>query len=237
MSLRDNELEGRILGQITEGMIQDTDTSDGFTNTSDLLLLASLEHVAGMADDHLALGSFVTTLDTRDLAISVVDDFIDIFVEHESTSINGAHSRETFGDTTKTIDGIDEGRVSVSTVRVHVELNSINSFNGGSLDEGIISVKSNSMTDEIDHIGGEIELLDQSSKRFLSNIQTYKGLFKKLIENSQTSMSLGVCGIVFLNIDEKIFASVLFKESHQVRLQSFFTSSGNLIIKDKNADE
>jgi len=195
-------------------MIQDTDTSDGFTNFSDFLFLASLEHVAGVADDHLALGSFVTALDASDLSGFVIDDFIDILVEHESTTIDGAHSGETFGDTTETIDGIDERRVSVSTVGIHVELDLINSFNGRSVDEVIISVEGNSVTNEINGIGGEIEFLDQSSKRFLVKIET--------------SVSLGVCGIVLLNVEEEVFASVLFEETHQARLEGFFGSSGDL---------
>lgn len=194
-------------------MIQDADTSDGFTNFFDFVCLASLKHVAGVADDHLALGSFITTLDTSDLSIIAIDNFIDVLIEHESTTIDGAHSGETFRNTTETIDGIDERRVSVSTVGVHVELDLIDSFNGRSVDEVIISVEGNSVTNEINSVGGEIEFLDQSREIFLGSIDI--------------SVSLGICGIVLLNIGKEVFASVLLEETHQVGLESFFGSSGD----------
>ncbi len=214
MSLGNDELEGRIFGDFSKRMIQDTDTSDGFADLLDLLFLASSEHVAGVTDDHLALGSFVTALDTRNLSRFVIDDFINILVEHESTTIDGAHSGETFGDTTETIDGIDEGRVSVSTVGIHVELDLIDGFNSGSLDEAIISVKSDGVTNEINSVGGEIELLDQSLERFLGAINTL--------------VSFGVLGVVLLNIDKEVFASVLFEETHQAGVEGFLSSSGDL---------
>ena len=121
-------------------MVHNTDTSDCLADRLAHVCVFSLEHVAWMADDSLALGDFFTALYSADHSIFIEEYLVNVLVEHESTSVDSAHSGETFWDTTKTVDGVYEWRVSVSTMGVHVELDFINSFNGRSLNEGVISV-------------------------------------------------------------------------------------------------
>ena len=133
-------MEGWVFSNFRDRVVHDTDTSDCLADRLAHFGVFSLEDVAWVANDSLALGDFFTALYSADLSFVIEEYLIDILVEHESTSVDGAHSGETFWDTTKTVDGVYEWGVSVSTMRVHVELDFVNSFNGRFLDERVIGV-------------------------------------------------------------------------------------------------
>mgnify|MGYP006976780602 CR=1 FL=1 len=153
-------------------MVHDTDASDDFSNALDLVFVTGFDHITGMTDEHLALGNFISTLDSTNLSVFIEKNLVNILVEHESTSVNGAHSRETFRDTSESIDRVDERRLTVSAMRIHIELNSLDGFNHRSVNEAIISVKGNSVTNEVDSVGTKIELLDQGREGLLVGIIT-----------------------------------------------------------------
>jgi len=58
-------------------------------------------------------------------------------------------------------------------VRFHIHLDLVDGLNARTVDEVIISVKSNSVTNEINSVCGKIELLDQLGERFNVNIDTF----------------------------------------------------------------
>jgi len=65
LSLGNDQLKGSALRTVRERVVEDTDTSDNLSSSLDLVgSITGLDHVAGMADDHLALGDFITTLDS-----------------------------------------------------------------------------------------------------------------------------------------------------------------------------
>jgi len=216
LSLRNDHLErGDILG-VGDGVIQDTDASDDLASGLDLLLVTSLQHVRRMANDSFALSGIGAASDTANLATLVINDLLNVLIQHESTTMDGAHSGETFGDTTQTVDGVQEGRVTISAMRVHVQLDLLDALISGSLNETIISVKGNSVTDEIDDIDGKIVLLDHSREVILHGVDL------------AGHMSLLIVFVEFLAEDEEVLDSILLKETHKIGFQGFRIVSGHL---------
>lgn len=188
-------------------MIKDTDTSDNFSDTNQSLLEVALEGIGWITNNLGALGDLLSLSDSCNLSI-FENDFIDISVQHEGTSIDGTHSGESFWDTSQSVDWVDEWGITVSSMRIHIELDFFDSEMSWLLQEIIISVKGNSVSQEISGVWLKLELLNNLGEWLSSNINLF--LFP----------GLWISEIDLLNILEEILASLLFKKSHQITLDS-----------------
>jgi hypothetical protein len=89
-------------------------------------LVGWLKHRVGgvgwVADNERGTGLILTSSESFDFTLLVKEKLIDILIEHECTAMNGAKSRESLWQTTKTINWIKEWTASISSLRVDVEL-------------------------------------------------------------------------------------------------------------------
>lgn len=90
-------------------MIQNADTSDDPLHLLHTVLQSALNSVGGVANESAALGNSVRALHSNHLSV-IVQDFSDVGVQHESSTVNSADSRKSFGDTAETEDRVDERR-------------------------------------------------------------------------------------------------------------------------------
>lgn len=200
--MRDDDLDGGHVVGARKRLVEDADSTDDLANLFDEVLIASLVHVRWIANDKLALSDLLTRLNTAHATLVVVEDLIDVLVEHEGTSLDRTHSREAFWDTTETIDGVDERRVTVTADRIHVKLDFIDGFNGGTVEETIIGEQRDSVTNEIDGVGFEFELVQEFSHGHAGEIVLL--------------MSRDILGLVVRNVDEEILASALLEKTHEI---------------------
>ena len=102
-------------------MVEETDRPNDFTlledpDLSTLGFLASVE-VGGVADDLLSPDGFSSRTDINKLAILIFsgDNFVDGFVEHVGTTVDGRETCEGLGEFSKSIEGVNVGRLAVTS--------------------------------------------------------------------------------------------------------------------------
>jgi hypothetical protein len=115
--------------------------------------------------------------------------------------VNGTEARETLRKSTKTINGIEERRVTVLTKRVNVKLDLLQGFLSRSLKIVIIVVESDCMTQEINSVVLKLKLLENISHGLLLNINILP--------------CLGIIEVNILAIDVEITASFFLEKTHQ----------------------
>jgi hypothetical protein len=116
---------------------------------------------------------------------------------------------------TKTVERIDVRRLEVTSERFKVETDLVNGGTSRLLEVGIISVKSESMTDEIASVGIEAKMLKDGSHVDLLEIHTL--------------MSLAVGGIILSDKIEEFTSTVLLEHAHQTRAHGFTRGSRNFV--------
>lgn len=146
-------------------MIKEADGSDDSTSG----LQHSVGSVARITDNHGRTGSFLTTADAGNLAV-LHDNLVDLRVEHVGTAMDSAQSRESLREATDAVDGVQEGAVAISTLRLLVKLHLHDSFNCRLEHEVIVVIEGDSMTEEIKGRLLDAELLEQFTHRHLLEI-------------------------------------------------------------------
>lgn len=152
-----------VLG-VGERVVQDADASDDLLDQLHSVLESTLDGVGRVANDHGAVGNPVSILDTDDLPV-FEEDLVDVGVQHESASVDGADPRESFRDASKTVDGINEWRVSILAHGIGVELDLPDHLDSRELVEALIGVEGNCVADEVNGVGLESEFLEHDLGR------------------------------------------------------------------------
>lgn len=110
-------------------VVDDADASEDFPDQLKFRLLQlALDDIGRVADDHLALGNLGAAPDTANLLVLIVEDLVDVGIEHEGSAVDGAHSGEAFWDSAEPVDRVDKGRIAVPPVRIHVKLDLVDGF-------------------------------------------------------------------------------------------------------------
>ena len=152
------------------------------------------------------------TFDTCNFSI-FKDNFVDIGVKHECSTIDCTDSRKSFGNSSETKDGVNE-RGRVFAHRVHVKLDLTDEFDGWSVEEAVISIESNGMTDEVDGVLLQTVFFKHDLSRGI---------------NLDTVIGLGFPFFEVLNCLQELLATTLLKETHEVRGESFLRCNGNFV--------
>ena len=79
--------------------------------------------------------------------------------------MDGAQSTEALWQPSKTVDGIEEGRVSILAKGLYIEINLRDAVNCWLLQEGVFSVESDCMTQEVDSVFFKLVLLEDINHR------------------------------------------------------------------------
>lgn len=140
-------------------MVENADASNNLSDAEKSLLQVALEGIGRVTDDLGALGDLFSLSDSSNLSV-FENDFIDISIEHEGSSVDGTHSGESLWNSSQSVDWIDEWRITVSSVRVHVELDFLDSVNSWLLKEIVVGIESDGVSQEISSVWLKLELLD-----------------------------------------------------------------------------
>lgn len=131
-----NDELGRVgIVGTSKRVLQDTNSSKDVANN-----LSLVGEVGGVTEDHLGLGLELHLLNTShgrldaNSLVAVVLDLVDVGVEHVSSAVDGRQTGETLGKLAKTVERVDVRRLSVSSNRVTVQADSLDSL--GSLARG-----------------------------------------------------------------------------------------------------
>lgn len=105
-------------------MVHNADNSDDFSNRFDSVHALD---IAGVTDYHWSFSLLVSASNSSDLSIAN-NDFINFSIEHVGASVDGAQSAERLWKTSKTVDRVQERRVSVLAKGFVVEGALLNCF-------------------------------------------------------------------------------------------------------------
>jgi len=119
LSLRNDYLHWWNILCVRNGVVQDAYAPDDSIDHLHSIFESWVDYIGWIADQHVAFGYLSSTLDAWDLAV-LEKNFVHIGIKHEGSSIDSTNSRKSFGNTSQSVDRIDEGRVSVSSHGVHV---------------------------------------------------------------------------------------------------------------------
>jgi len=100
-------------------MVKDADCAD---NLSSYTSFVEAIDITGVADHEWCKGTLFTTLDTASTAVCVEENLIDVSIKHVGAVVDSAKARERLWETTETVNGIQEGGITVFAHRFHVEL-------------------------------------------------------------------------------------------------------------------
>ena len=137
--LGDDDLHRRNVFGLGDRVVQNADAPDDLLLELDSVLEAAFDGVGGVADDHGAVGDTIAVLDSDNLAV-FEEDFVDIGVQHEGPTIHSADPGESFRDAAQTVDGVDEGRISIPAHGVGVKLDFADDLDGRQGDKAFIVV-------------------------------------------------------------------------------------------------
>lgn len=135
--------------------------ADGADDVADNLGLA--DEVRGVTKDHLGLGLELHllnashgSLDTNGLG-ALVQDLVDVGVEHVGAAIDSRQAGEALGELAETVERVDVGGLAVSGDRVAVEADALDGLGGLALgiDVLISKVESHGMANEV--AGGSLK--------------------------------------------------------------------------------
>ena len=100
-------------------MFEETDCPDNLpifydSQFSAIRSLAGAE-VTGITNDLLRLDGLVPAPNTNEVAVTVCDNFVDLFIKHIGAAVNGRETGEGLGEFSKTIEWIDIWRFAVTS--------------------------------------------------------------------------------------------------------------------------
>lgn len=152
LRLGNDELGGVAVVGTSQGVRQDADGAD---DVADNLGLA--DEVRGVTKDHLGLGLELHllnashgSLDTDGLG-ALVQDLVDVGVEHVGAAIDSRQAGEALGELAETVERVDVGGLAVPGDRVAVEADALDGLGGLALgiDVLISKVESHGMANEV----------------------------------------------------------------------------------------
>ena len=200
---------GEVFG-VGDGVIQNADASDDLFGLLNSVVQSAFDSIGWVTDDSLALGDALRAFNSANFAI-FKEDFIDVSVQHEGSSINSADSWEAFRNASQTEDGVDEGW-RVFAHGIHVELDLSDQFDSWTVQKAVIGVQSNCMSNEIDCVFFQPVFV----KHFLSRSIDLDSI-----------VGFGFTLFEILDSFQEFLASSLLEKSHEVWGESFLGGDGN----------
>jgi len=202
-----------VLG-VRDRVVHDADAADDSSERFDFASHSGSNDVVRAADNHPRLDNILPALHACNLPVLTEVKLIDLGVEHEGSSSEGALPSETLWDTGKPIDGVDKGRVAVGSGAVHVEKALLNDFHCLALHELVVSVEGDGMADEVDGVRRKTKLLDHSQERLLIQVHLLERLLILLVK--------------LLNKLKEVLALPLLIPTHEITLQRLCIIRGDL---------
>jgi len=188
--------------------------ADSANNLADDACLLQAVNVRGVADNEGSAGGFLAATNT-DGATGLEKNLVHRGVKHVSAAVDGAETREGLGEATKTVDGVEEGRVTVLAHRLHVELHLAGSLDGWLLQVRVLDVQGNSVAQEIDGL----------------SLKTEAGV--KILHGHRVEVlalpGVGVFEVDSVHVLVEAAALLLLEETHEAGLDGLRLVGGHLV--------
>lgn len=197
-----NDLDGSSVVSVRDRMVHYANSANSLSN--DLSLFKS-SNISGVTDHKRSLGSLFSNSDSGNL-VSIEKNLVNLSVEHVGTSVDGAKTREGFGKTSKTENGVQEGRLTILAKTLNVQVDSLDGIKSGHGEEFFISVKGNGVTHEINSVILKLELLEKSLHVVVFYVEISPGFL--------------VLFVKFVKVDVEVSASLFLEKTHKRRLKS-----------------
>jgi hypothetical protein len=181
-------------------VVQDTDSTN---NLADHLGLAQTLDVGGVTDDKGCFGLLAAAADANNLA-RLEQDLVNVRVEHVGAAVDSAQSAERLWQTTKTIDWVEERRVTVLAKRVHVKSHLANRVNRGLLEIRVITMECNSVSKEINSVLRKTVGLEHFAHRHFGDVMLTPGGRVFIVD--------------LIEVQVKVSAVALLEDAHEGRL-------------------
>mmetsp|Transcript_12560 Transcript_12560/g.26498 ORF Transcript_12560/g.26498 Transcript_12560/m.26498 type:complete len:351 (-) Transcript_12560:526-1578(-) len=207
---RDDDLDTLHISAVWDGMIQKADASNNLASCPDLLF----GKVRRIADNKLSPSHFISTLHPHGFSFVIVDDFIDITIEHEGTSVNGAKTRKTFRESSKAIDRVDVRASSISRQGVAVSLEFLHRWQCGLIKMVVVQLQTH-------RVGYELVGISDKPEGVVELPHGHFGQVLPLV-----SIRFGF--IVGINIKKETAETTFFKKSHERRFKCLLRSRRDL---------
>lgn len=162
LGLRNDELKRVAVIGLIDRVVQNADCLQQMTNN-----LGLLGEVRRVGNDLLGLGGegesltrlasfFHSSLDTRHLTI-LIQDLIDVCVQHVSSTVDGGQTSKALRELTQSVKRVNVGRLSVASHGIHIQSNTVDGLSGlpGFGDVIVRLVQSHGVSDKV--TGGSLE--------------------------------------------------------------------------------
>lgn len=184
LGLGNDQLQRVTAIGLVDGVLQDTDGLEQVAGDLDLV-----GEVGRIGDNLLGLGlelhgrGLVVAilhggLDTGDLATFVIQDLIDVGVQHVSTTVDGRKTSKALGELAQAVQRVDVRRLAVAGHGVDVEADTVDSLDGGAglVDVLVRGVEGHGVTNEITGVILEAELVIHLLHGAATDVETYSKL-------------------------------------------------------------
>ena len=207
---RDNDLGRLLIIGVGNRVVEETDAPNDLTGGSDRIL----GEVRGITDDHLGLGHFIARLDAVRNAVGILEDFINVTVQHKGSTMDSAETREALGQTAKTVQGVDVRAGTVASQGVAVALQLLDSGGSGLIEVVVVKLEAHGVRDELMRFGDKTKV----------NVQLSHGHCVEIT----SLVSFGLVGLVLVNVDEELAEATLLEQSHERRSKGLLGGGGDL---------
>mmetsp|Transcript_551 Transcript_551/g.1269 ORF Transcript_551/g.1269 Transcript_551/m.1269 type:complete len:207 (-) Transcript_551:621-1241(-) len=151
---RDNDLGRLLVIGVRDGVIEEADASNNLSGRSDGIL----RKVRGISDDHLGLGHFIARLDAVGNTVGILQNLVNVAVQHEGSTVNGAETGEALGQTTETVQGVDVGAGTVASQGVAVALQLLDGGGGGLVEVIIVKLEAHGVGNKLVSVGDKAKV-------------------------------------------------------------------------------
>ena len=182
-------------------MVQKANGSNNLAAWFDILF----GRVAWVADNKWCLGSVFSTSDSDSLSI-FEQNLVNLGVEHVSSSMNCAKSGESLRKTSKTVDWVQERRVTISSNGLEVKLDLENCVCSWLVQVIVCSMECHGVTKEINRVRFKFVVLVNVTHVLVFHVDCFPGRL--------------VVQFTVFNILVKVHASLLLEQAHEFRLES-----------------
>lgn len=163
--------------------------------------------IARVANHNWSTGCLVSASYSTNFSTSVESDFVNLGVQHVGSSMDSAKSTECLGQSTKTIDWVQEATGSVLAVTLKIKLHLFDRVDSWLVKISIRILQCNCVTQEIDSVFVKVVVLENVLHGCLMDVEVVPSL--RVIEVDLADE--------LVQIDQSLF----FEHAHQAGLNSF----------------
>jgi len=159
LGLRDDQLARVGIVGADQRVLENADGTQNVASNLDLVgevARVTKNHLGAGLELHLRLDTSHGSLDTNSLA-SLVDELIDVGVEHIGTAVDGTEAGETLGELSQSVERVDIRRLSVARNTVAIQADALDGLgrSTGFIQVGIVVVKRHGVADKV--LGCDLE--------------------------------------------------------------------------------